>query len=572
LGTDLFGFGINYNDPQHGAAALYNGNISETSWKTASVNPTTNPVSSRYTYSYDALNRITRATDDTGNYGLDLVEYDPNGNITRLKRDGLGSGLMDDLSYGYQNTQMSNRLQAVADASNNPEGFVNGADLSVEYAYDTNGNMTSDANKGITSITYNHLNLPVQVSFDSGGVINYVYDAAGMKLEKTASNGTFTEYAGNYIYEGGNLQFFDHPEGYVTPDGSGGYDYVYRFIDYLGNIRLSYTDANNDGSIDASTEIIKETNYYPFGLSHKGYNGNVSSLGNSVAKRYMFGGKEYQEELDLDWYDISARNYDPAIGRWMNIDPLAEQMRRHSPYNYAFDNPVFFIDPDGMKPQNCCPSPIGPIGEGIARAFRDMFSSNNTASITPKKFKKFRLGGGVNFTTSGGKTGLVRPETTRDNIPTVEVDVLMELTNVFGPSTPAGSTALPPDADGVNINSNDSSSSGDTFSGEGTLPTEVTNNNEGSITETANEEVSTSSKDTTITVDNNTLYYMPNGLSGYANVTKGGTKEVTVPNNQTSIDSARQVAKKREDGLFREADASKKANAKSIEEWNKKNN
>ncbi len=357
LGNDLFGFAIDYNT---GINLLYNGNISATSWQTANDH-----ITRRYEYTYDALNRITTAESGTGRYNLSNVTYDKMGNILTLQRTGAivetidptrleHFGIMDNLWYTYD---QGNKLLQVTDAGSKDHGFKDGVNTNDDFEYDANGNMIKDQNKGITSITYNHLNLPKTVSIsnsEGSGTISYIYDATGAKLKKIAPSGGSlieTEYAGNYVYKSGNLEFFNHSEGIVEKEADG-YKYVYQFKDHLDNIRLSYKDKNKDGSI-TQDEIIQEKNYYPFGLTHKGYNDVLRGRNHT----YGFGNKEEQDEIGLGWIDITARNYDPALGRWMNLDPLAEQMRRHSPYNYAFDNPVYYIDPDGMKPLgngDCC--------------------------------------------------------------------------------------------------------------------------------------------------------------------------------------------------------------------------
>ncbi|MEE4001907.1 RHS repeat-associated core domain-containing protein, partial [Tenacibaculum sp. FZY0031] len=350
--NDLFNFSIEYNHPTDPLKALYNGNIAQTSWNTLNVDSS----SKTYTYSYDAMNRLLSATGaNTSNYNVPGITYDKNGNIKNLTRNGWQNSAtftnMDVLSYDYGNT---NQLNYVTDSGNNNYGFKDGNKSGNDYEYDSNGNMTKDLNKNITSITYNHLNLPIEIKVDNSDSkkINYTYDAMGTKLRKVINdNGNITtlDYANGYTYENNTLEYFPTAEGYVKKDNTG-FKYVYQYKDHLGNVRLSYTDNNNDGIITASsdpstTEIIEESNYYPFGLKHKGYNGNISSIGNSVAQKFGYNGKELEESLGLDLYEMDMRQYDPAIARWTSIDPVIHHSM--STYNAFDNNPVFWADPSG---------------------------------------------------------------------------------------------------------------------------------------------------------------------------------------------------------------------------------
>jgi len=348
--NDLFNFSLMYNDIADTTKKLYNGNISQTSWHTLN----TDSSIKTYSYTYDALNRITSANGtNTDHYDLDLVAYDKNGNITALNRKGhtnIGAtsfGTMDNLVYDY-GIANGNKLLGVTDTGETTTGFKDGTNTGDDFTYDTNGNLLTDANKGITSISYNHLNLPTEVVFGSASnMIKYRYDATGVKLQKeVVENGnppTVTKYANGFIYEQDELQFFGQPEGYVQKDGTGNFEYVYNYTDHLGNVRLSYSDNVLKNGIIEQNEIIEESHYYPFGLKMASFN-NVATSTNP-AQDYKYNGVELEESLGLNMYETDYRHYDPAIARFTTIDPVTH----HSMSTYtAFDNnPVYWADPSG---------------------------------------------------------------------------------------------------------------------------------------------------------------------------------------------------------------------------------
>ncbi|MDR6969674.1 RHS repeat-associated protein [Flavobacterium arsenatis] len=399
---DLFAFKIGYNEVEGMSTPLFNGNIAETYWTTHSDN-----ILRKYSYEYDGLNRLTEAyyqkpeliNPHTFAYN-EYLQYDRNGNIIDLKRNGYldsdeGYYIIDDLQYLY--APNSNQLETVLDYSNSIDGFKDGQNpdgaTKPDYFYDSNGNMIEGWNKGIHKITYNHLNLPTKIEFDKNGVktIDYLYNALGMKLGKVVTDKTVvpdiyqqTDYLGGFQYIDHTLQFFPTAEGYVSVT-DGKFKYVYNYTDHLGNIRLSYSRPE----LTSPLVIMEESHYYPFGMKHSNYAGEkyeyVRGPGGdgfvileAVERnkyQYKYNGKEFQDELSLNWYDYGARNYDAAIGRWMNIDPLAETSRRFSPYTYALNNPIRFIDPDGMEADDFRINYIDK--DGKAQEF--IFDGNSTA-------------------------------------------------------------------------------------------------------------------------------------------------------------------------------------------------
>ena len=180
-----------------------------------------------------------------------------------------------------------------------------------------------------------------------------MYDAGGNKLRKTVVQSGVTQYSQDYVggieYRNGVLESIFHAEGRITNVNST-LKYEYALKDHLGNTRIMFCDKNGDGKVGASStqensEITQENHFYPFGLNMEGTWCNTPSV---LDNKYGYNAKEFNDDFGLNWNDYGARMYDPAIGKWNGFDAMAEAYQAMSPYHYAMNNPMRFIDPNGM--------------------------------------------------------------------------------------------------------------------------------------------------------------------------------------------------------------------------------
>ena len=369
----LFSYKIKYNDPVNTTIKKYNGNISEVDWTYGSNS------GSRYEYTYDSVSRLRKGyfktlnattTTDSKYYNEELT-YDVNGNIKTLKRNarpktGTTANEVDDLTYEYENNNLSNRVSTIYDNAQNSNGYPS---ISIPQAmtYDSNGNIWTMPDKGITqNILYNYLNLPQTIT-KSGNPVTYTYRADGVKIHKLFQvNGQNidTDYIDGFVYTtpyspqieialretpeseemaaAGQLESFElaekvvikdpggpvlqmqsKPNFFATAEGFYDYDnfrYIYQYKDHLGNARLNFgRDENGD--------LFKEdgNDYYPFGLNFINPPGLFAQLFNPSAtyKNYKYNRKELQE---TGMYDYGWRQYMPDVGRWMQSDPLIKDL------------------------------------------------------------------------------------------------------------------------------------------------------------------------------------------------------------------------------------------------------
>ena len=220
-----------------------------------------------------------------------------------------------------------------------------------------NGNTTHDG-RTRQDLAWNELNLISGVSTTSGGntsqLASYTWMADGAKYASARADGSGYVYKDALVFErnaagklsldaalttGGRITAQkDASTGAVT-----GYTVHHHITDHLGSVRAV---------VDFAGSVLETSDFLPYGTRWSQTGGSSSATITDATNRWRYSGKEEQAAAlnpALPLIDFGARMYDPAIARWMSVDPLAEKYYPMSTYGYCVDSPVSFIDPKGME-------------------------------------------------------------------------------------------------------------------------------------------------------------------------------------------------------------------------------
>lgn len=417
---------VNYN-----RESLYNGNVAAMTTSIKHFGDAGQEATQSMNYRYDQLHRIAAANamtwdgtkwEQQGDRYQTAYKYDGNGNIQNLQRRNQAGQVIDKLKYSYDPVK-KNQLYSVKEEELGSAADKGLGNANHVYRYDEIGNLIKNTSDGIQNIVWNIQGKVEQVTRGTGAnetVISYRYDASGNRITKQVATTTtnhinyyLRDASGNVmaiyeydkkpenthqatiqlkeipIYGGSRLGQYRMSYSTIEVEGTPTRikdkstalgQRVYEFSNHLQNVLVVLADFKvpvTDGTTTSFKAIVVSANdYYPFGMVMEGrkyYDPNYDY-------RYGFNGKEDDKDFGDKQLiqDYGFRLYNPAIAKFLSVDPLAPDYPELTVYQFASNTPIWAIDLDGLE--SATATVYGELGYRILTKFGG-FGGAGTAGI-----------------------------------------------------------------------------------------------------------------------------------------------------------------------------------------------